>query len=513
MQSVYLPVRQQIAMGQGAFTSYVRSRGEPDGHTNTTVDTKGRDRLEVNFINPASRKFSDSIPPLPTTRPPLPPMRPGGAGPRNYSSIAVKRADSSSSGSSMTDWENGLSTVRRKAPSIPVNSRVDPLLAIGLSSSLSASSFSGFDSAGSDSDLIIPAMNRGTGVFDAMSNGKASSGSAAGKRVTWKMGEACADPTINLHGPGIENKPWVKLRSNCNGKGPALDEKPEDTSAESQSHEHPKSPRKPPVSRDIQITDVYNERNMGLGMAPPLSKLLLTNRLNLGQIESGNKSDTEGISMDDTLSTFDQLSLADDTIPDCNYSVSLGKAASKKLGHPVSLKNVQKKQSLGSIPKCGSGTFVTTAEVTPISLNIVGLTTHGDGESTSSSSKSSPSDLSRRDDGDGRSLTDSQYGSYSPSMAQNHLIQSAAAVYFATRRGNPANGERANNAVNLNGGGGNNEHATNTRNSSDIIISKSTIDPNNVFSNSKENLVDEENQEVVNGSQSVSRRKYFKENY
>ncbi|CAL8082559.1 unnamed protein product [Orchesella dallaii] len=498
MQSVYLPVRQQIAMGKGAFTSYVRSRGEPDGHTNTTIDTKGRDHLEVNFINPASHKFPDGVPSSPSSRPPIPPIRGSGGGPRSYPSIAVKRADSSSSGSSMTDWENGLSTVRRKAPSLPVNNRVDPLLAIGLSSSLSVSSFSGFDSAGSDSDLIIPAMSRGGGIFDTMSSGKASSGSAAGKRVTWKMNEACGDTTMKVHGSGIDNKPWVKLRTVFNGKG-QVNEK-EDVPSESKVQDHAgKTPRKPPVTRDLPITDVYNERNMGLGLAPPLSKLLLTNRLNLGQIESGNKSDTEGMSMDDTLSTFDQLSLADDTIPDCNYSVSLGKAASKKLGHPISLKSAQKNKGLGSIPKCGSGTFVTTAEVTPISLNLVGLTTHGDAESTSSSSKSSPSDLSRRDDGDGRSLTDSQYGSYSPSMAQNHLIQSAAAVYFASRRGNAGD---SNTTTNVPSG----DHASNARNPNEIIISKSSLENNNVFTSSKENLV-EEGDEIHNGTQSVSRRK------
>lgn len=498
MQSAYLPVRQQIAMGKGAFTSYVRSRGEPDGHTNTAVDTKGRDRLEVNFINPASHKYNDSIPPPPTSRPPLPQIRGtnnvGNSGTRSYQSIAVKRADSSSSGSSMTDWENGLSTVRRKAPSIPVNNRVDPLLTMGLSSALSVSSFSGFDSAGSDSDLIIPTMNRGTGIFDTMSSAKVTSGSAAGKRVTWKMSDNSGDSNSS-----VELNPWMKVRAAGNAKNVQVNEKEETPTGDGkQAHEHlGKIPRNAPAARDLPITDVYNERNMGLGMAPPLSKLLLTNRLNLGHIESGNKSDTEGMSMDDTLSTFDQLSLADDTIPDCNYSVSLGKAASKKLGHTVTMKNAQKKPGLSSLPKCGSGTFVTTAEVTPISLNLVGLTSHEDGESTSSSSKSSPSDLSRRDDGDGRSLTDSQYGSYSPSMAQNHLIQNAAAVYFAARRG-PGDC--------TNTGTMNNDHGCNARNPNEIIISKSSIENNSVFSTSKENLVDDR-EEIQNGSQSVSRRK------
>lgn len=509
MQSVYHPVRQQIAMGQGAFTSYVRSRGEPDGHTNTNVETKGRDRLEVNFVNPSGHKYPDSIPPPPpTSRPPLPQIRNSSAAnggnvngvgtPRvGYQPMAVKRADSSSSGSSMTDWENGLSTVRRKAPTMAVNNSrgVDPLLTIGLSGSLSASSFSGFDSAGSDSDLIIPAMNRGSGLFDSATAGKGSSSSAAGKRVTWKMNEACGGDAP-IKGQTVDNKPWMKLVTGKAAPQQVLDSSEEQLPVDTkQSHDHAvKLSRKAPVHpRDLQITDVYNERNLGLGMAPPLSKLLLTNRLNLGQIESGNKSDTEGMSMDDTLSTFDQLSLADDTIPDSTYSVASTKTGSKKIGHSGMLKSSQKKSALGTIPKCGSGTFVTTAEVTPISLNLVTLPSQCDAESTSSSSKSSPSDLSRRDDGDGRSLTDSQYGSYSPSMAQNHFIQNAPPVYFPPRR-------RPTDGLNIN------QTSIPSAAHSDIILSKTPLEGSTTLSSSKENLV-ELPEDIQNGSQSVARRK------
>lgn len=63
-------------------------------------------------------------------------QRPGVSTPRvGYQPMAVNRADSSSSGSSMTDWENGLSTVRRKASKMAVyDSRcVDPRLTIGFS--------------------------------------------------------------------------------------------------------------------------------------------------------------------------------------------------------------------------------------------------------------------------------------------------------------------------------------------------------------------------------------------
>ena len=46
------------------------------------------------------------------------------------------------------------------------------------------------------------------------------------------------------------------------------------------------------LNRELPISDVYHERNIGLGMAPPLSKLIMTNNLQVVQVDhhsSGNQ--------------------------------------------------------------------------------------------------------------------------------------------------------------------------------------------------------------------------------
>ena len=39
------------------------------------------------------------------------------------------------------------------------------------------------------------------------------------------------------------------------------------------------------LNRELPISDVYHERNIGLGMAPPLSKLIMTNNLQVVQVD------------------------------------------------------------------------------------------------------------------------------------------------------------------------------------------------------------------------------------
>ncbi|CAG7815969.1 unnamed protein product [Allacma fusca] len=358
--AAYLPMRQQIPMGKGAFTSYVRSRGEPDGHTNLNISIS-RDQFEVHFPpKPAVPPIQSSRPSAPTLSngPPVPSVR------ANYHGLVVQRNDSSSSGSSMTDWENGVSTVRRRAPPLPP-CHPDPLIALALKNTNL-----GFGSR-SDSEFL-------------RSNPEKNS-----KKVTWKAEMM----------PESENKPWLKVRNVFPGK----------CQENGAVHEHSNKP----LMRELPLNEVYHERNHGLGLAPPLSKLIMTNRLNLSQIETASndcKSDTEGgaMSMDESLSTFDQLSLAEDSCAE----------SSSKAFPPVARKRAFHAKSSNPMPDHKN-----------LSINLTNLAAG----SSSSSSKSSPSDLSRRDEGDGRSLTDSQYGSYSPSMAQNNLIQSAAAVYFASR--------------------------------------------------------------------------------
>lgn len=411
----YLPARQPIVMGKGAFTSYVRSRGEPDGHTNiSSTDIKQRSLRELKLPKIPS---GNSRPPIPALRNPT---NSSTAANRAYKNIAVERTDSStSSGSSMADWENGLTTVRRRAPPIPEN-HPDSFFMGGMMANNSVSQFD--SSTGSDNQTMMPAMPpvRKPGRFiqhNAKSTPSNNSASTAGKRVTWKMNEiAAANANKALQSTSTEAKPWLASRSTFSIQKDK--EQPPTTQQTSTITNFPEH-----HTKSTPLVDVYQERNVGLGLAPSLSKLLLSNWGSLGPVEnlSGNKSDTDARNMSAAEDSFDQLSLADDSAAEGNppNSTSSSTPGRKGITSKRMLKGGGGAGGGRTHPKNGSGPFVTTAEISPISLNLAELSHDNNNMmsgSSTSSSKSSPSDFSKeRDEGDGRSLTDSQYGSYSPS--------------------------------------------------------------------------------------------------
>lgn len=458
--AAYHSVRQQIAMGKGAFTSYVRSRGEPDGHTNCSSEPKTIDVVESNFPLSSSATQTTGQNKLYNKQPTYIRNVVGNAR-KQPPALSVRRADSSSSGSSMTDWESGLSTVKRReqGSALPMHSLATEHALPGLGrGNVPSCSLSGFESQGSDTEFTQ------TKTFY---NGKPSR-MPPSKRVTWKSNEKKNQP-ITITGEnrnnGIANgKLWLKMGNftpakqttdvtNTTNKNPAANNSSSENHKE-MSNSVPNIPEKPKtthcalksshmsqMARELPISDVYHERNLGLGLAPPLSKLLFSNSLSLSRTDgnnSGNKSDCEGgaLSMDDTVSTFDQVSLVEDSIPG-RSNVDSFSSGFKSLISPS--RRIQmgpvRERTLNFKRRDPADSSV----ISPVKLNLKGLDNHGGGSivvgsNSSSSSKSSPiSD--RRDEGDGRSLTDSQYGSYSPSMAQNDLIQTATAVYFCSRGG------------------------------------------------------------------------------
>ena len=55
------------------------------------------------------------------------------------------------------------------------------------------------------------------------------------------------------------------------------------------------------LNRELPISDVYHERNIGLGMAPPLSKLIMTNNLQVVQVDHHSSGITNCSLLDNAL--------------------------------------------------------------------------------------------------------------------------------------------------------------------------------------------------------------------
>ena len=59
------------------------------------------------------------------------------------------------------------------------------------------------------------------------------------------------------------------------------------------------------LNRELPISDVYHERNIGLGMAPPLSKLIMTNNLQVVQVDHHSSGITNCSLLDNALNYVD----------------------------------------------------------------------------------------------------------------------------------------------------------------------------------------------------------------
>lgn len=142
------------------------------------------------------------------------------------------------------------------------------------------------------------------------------------------------------------------------------------------------------INRELPISEVYHERSLGLGLAPPLSKLIMSNNIAVAQVDHHQSANTEQSgqensvigSIAENINNFDNLSVIEDA-------------------HPTSRK-IQKKVQRPPVPPkpepwvCSPGLIPTN--INPRSLGPAGA----------------------RDEGDGRSMTDSQYSGCSPSTAQ-----------------------------------------------------------------------------------------------
>ncbi|XP_068086833.1 tetratricopeptide repeat protein 28 [Anabrus simplex] len=483
----------------GAFTSYVRRRGEPDGHTAcgaesgtaakpATPSTKpgavvgrpgGGGESDAAFTPspPVALQQQDASPCVATltlahqTR--IRTLYSGGcdgSSPPTGEGLAVpgvqqhhgsyhRRPDSSSSASSATDWEgSGHATVLRRAgqiqsahvnhplpplppprqaPAPPMVESLDPLPPGPLYSSTNTLT-PGFESHSSDSDFGAPVKSvyRNTklqsapqaqasmldrlsvrtelsslgGTGNRKTNEEASTTSASVKENSLRLhyfGTDSSDVADNRPPKTFEETPDV-IASNSNSTNGGQ------ASATNSIQDQIIATQLRRLNRELTptISDVYHERNIGLGLAPPLSKLLLP---------SGREHDSEGGCNETSLDKLGLLSSSsDESSPGTKHNDGSLNVASKSL--PTNILNKPWLSSTALQQFQQSGSDMSTADL---------LAAEREGKQRGGSPCS---ELSRRDEGDGRSIADSQCsaGSYKkPCSGVVGSLRSAPVMYFS----------------------------------------------------------------------------------
>lgn len=164
------------------------------------------------------------------------------------------------------------------------------------------------------------------------------------------------------------------------------------------------------------ISEVYHERNLGLGLAPPLSKLLLSKNYEENETKSNSVSKTN---LTETVSDINPAAISNgERCLLCNSSTDvLCNCKTKKSTLKPWLNNIAAAASAISSSDLSSAEIL--ERQTKNNLNGNDIETNAVEQdttlvSTTSKRSNSPfSDLSRRDEGDGRSVADSQCsGSY-----------------------------------------------------------------------------------------------------
>ena len=135
------------------------------------------------------------------------------------------------------------------------------------------------------------------------------------------------------------------------------------------------------INRELPISEVYHERSLGLGLAPPLSKLIMSNNIAVAQVD--HHQDSVSNQATDSMSNFDNLSVIEEAHP----------SSSKRGPRPPVPPKPEPWVSAGLI--------------------------QADLRSPPNSNSSSLA----RDEGDGRSMTDSQYSGCSPSTAGTNGVK------------------------------------------------------------------------------------------
>ena len=145
--------------------------------------------------------------------------------------------------------------------------------------------------------------------------------------------------------------------------------------------------------RNMPLSEVYHERSIGLGLAPPLSKLIMSNTIAVAQVDhhASQNMDNDSSIATDNMSNFDNLSAIEDALP-----------VTRRMSRPTVSKKpdfswqngISQRQRISSPPFMNPSSIGFNKNDIPLGS------------------------IPKRDEGDGRSMTDSQYSGYSPNAGQ-----------------------------------------------------------------------------------------------
>ncbi|XP_066144838.1 tetratricopeptide repeat protein 28 [Euwallacea fornicatus] len=444
----------------GAFTSYVRRRGEPDGRTANPTDSKALNDLKPRKTNTLARPGGGESDAAFTPSPPVV-MQPENSSLalslahqtriRNlYSQNEPKtdplRPDSSSSASSATDWESGHATVLRRQtqnqmPPLPPPRTTKPLVELPLYNNLPSGMFEN----SSDSELEkmeakmfnTPIIPRGKIMLKKPRNAMFTIDRLS---VRTEVTQTSLHPPLNHRKPITlpseetlptnerllyfspnESDASVTLASlasltsggpmgaQVGGVGDA--DEPELVGGKAEAsvgvkaaalHDTILATQLRHINRELTptISEVYHERNIGLGLAPPLSKLLL------------NQSTSSAPKTDNTVLEKITLGILDDedisnemTNAQCQRCNSENCVC--KSNKPWMTENASALQQIQS-------SDLTTADILEreVKNKLVSRSEQRQKEESEPKRVSPFSEMSRRDEGDGRSIADSTSSSY-----------------------------------------------------------------------------------------------------
>ncbi|XP_074042834.1 tetratricopeptide repeat protein 28 [Leptinotarsa decemlineata] len=445
----------------GAFTSYVRRRGEPDGRTSNPPDGKltldSKLRRSATLARPGGGESDAAFTPSP----------PVVLQPENQNialSLAHQtrirhlyaqndgkndniRPDSSSSASSATDWDNGHATILRRQtqnqiPPLPPP-RVKPATEL---SSLYNNLPAGLFENSSDSELEkMEAKLFNTTFKTKIPYKKPRNAMCTLDRLSVRTEVSSAQP---LHPPPNQSRKPITLPSEetLPANERLLYFSPNDSEAASNLASIASTPEKEDSKQDINISDgksgsasltlhdtilatqlrhinreltptiseVYHERNIGLGLAPPLSKLLLNQ-----SSQSAPKTDNS-ILEKITLGILDDEDISGEIKPvQCQRCDPDSCTCKLKSSKPWLTENASALQQIQS-------SDLTTADILEREVKHKKSLMRSERkriEETEPKRLSPFSEMSRRDEGDGRSIADSTSSSYK----NNHFLAYLAA--------------------------------------------------------------------------------------
>ncbi|XP_017771983.1 PREDICTED: tetratricopeptide repeat protein 28 isoform X2 [Nicrophorus vespilloides] len=428
----------------GAFTSYVRRRGEPDGRTANPGDVKTLNSIDKVRKPPLARPGGGESDAAFTPSPPVVLQADNQLAlslahqtkirnlyPQSDQKLESHRPDSSSSASSATDWENnGLNTVlRRQAqPPIPPPRINKNLLDLGpLYNNLPTGVFEN----SSDSELekmeaklfiqrSKPFNKKARNTLCTLDRLSVRTEITPTQSVAQKRNVVALPSEENVNNnerllyfsPNEEN-PETKTESLEGAKQPQAEE----AKTPGNIHDTILATQLRHINRELtpSISEVYHERNIGLGLAPPLSKLLL-NQTQTAQPQIDNASVLEKI----------KLNILEDT--------EISTDSSKSKNKPWLTENANSLQQIHS-------SDLTTADILEREVKNKNKSIRSETvrqKDDSEVKRVSPfSEMSRRDEGDGRSIADSNCSSYKATQFRGYHAASGDKAKTLTRLVHP----------------------------------------------------------------------------